>query len=186
MPNVSRTEPAVHSPLPRSMPPRSPDTRTVSWVGQKLCGRKCSSWSLNQYQPPATGVDMATVSREMMAFCAAVLVTSWSNVSTIGWPTPAVMPSDGKADASTVTDGVTVVNVDDRWTETPLPVTETVIVYLVEGRREPEETHWPVVGEALPDKGAPDALNTLTAVKVPEPAATVTWLSSGTPVAPEA
>ena len=49
-----------HSPPPAFHPVRFHATVTCSPVGQNVFGRKCSSRSLNQCQPPTIGFDSVT------------------------------------------------------------------------------------------------------------------------------
>ena len=60
---------------PAFQPSRSALTEIRSPVGQKDAGRKCSSSSLNQCQPPGTGLDMLSVMWDRTACWAAAVST---------------------------------------------------------------------------------------------------------------
>ncbi len=119
MVKLSSICPLPHLPLDAFQPSRSALTEIRSPVGQKDAGRKCSSSSLNQCQPPGTGLDMLTVMWDRTACWAAVVFTEWSNMNTMGWPTPALSPAEGHTDAVTRAVGTTVAKEVARSAATP-------------------------------------------------------------------
>src|SRR6202022_1517277 len=84
---------AAPPPLPASTPCRFAVSVTCSPAGQYVWGRKWSSLSLNQCQPPGTGTDSVTWSA---ATTAALLTTLWLKRNWMGMPTPTVSPCVGK------------------------------------------------------------------------------------------
>src|SRR6476646_147896 len=83
-------------------------TATVVPGRQNSAGRHRTSWSSIHRKPPAWAGLVVTV---IAATAAARSGTGSSNWIEIGWPTPTVMPSDGKEEALVLLYGTTVVKV---------------------------------------------------------------------------
>ncbi len=97
---------------------------TCSPLGQYTWGRKCSSRSLNQYQPPVTGVDSVTWS---WASRSVLLTTEWLKRRTMGWPIPTVSPVLGKMLAVRVAVG----GMESKWLTCWLGLPLAVVAWTV-------------------------------------------------------